>query len=326
MIIYKPFEMHSHTHHSDGQFTLEELCAAAKHYGYEGIALTDHNTTSAFDGLPETPVISGIPVIRGIEWTTFFGHMQALYAEKFVDWRRPKPDTIDEYIAQLKAADGIVGVVHPFEVGSPMCTGCYWDFRVRDWDAVDYIEVWSKGNPTNRYETPLALAMWTELLNRGHHIAVTAGRDWHRDDAGQHSAATYLGLEDGIVSANTVRDAFRKGRTYLTCGPRMDVQLMQDGDVYTMGQTIRPGNCRLALTLDRDERRQAWEHFGIVPHELRIVNNGEVIRSVSCDGGSDFSMDFSVKTGWLRLEVWGDALGETRKQLGLTSPFYVGVK
>ena len=194
MITYKPFEMHTHTFNSDGRFTLEQLCAAAKAYEYQGLALTDHNTYSGFDGLPETPVINGMPVIRGIEWTTFFGHMQVLYAEKFIDWRRATPDTIDSFISQIKAVNGIVGVAHPFEVGSPMCTGCFFDFKIRDWEAVDYIEVWSKDSPTTRFDNPMSFAMWTDLLNKGFHLAISAGRVWHWETEKKHSSATYIVL------------------------------------------------------------------------------------------------------------------------------------
>ncbi len=322
MITYKPFEMHTHTYNSDGRFTLEELCAAAKAYEYQGLALTDHNTYSAFDGLPETPVINGMPVIRGIEWTTFFGHMQVLYAEKFVDWRRAAPDTIDSFIAQIKAANGIVGVAHPFEVGSPMCTGCFFDFKIKNWDAVDYIEVWSKDSPTTRFDNPMSFALWTDLLNKGFHLAISAGRDWHWETEKKHAAATYIGLEDGIVSAKTVRDAFRNGRTYLTCGPGMDITVQQGNSSFTIGQTVKPGDCRLSVTLNRDERRNAWGEFGIIPHELRVVMNGETVRSADCTDGDRFEFVFPVGKGWFRLEMYGDALGEPGKQIGLSSPFY----
>ena len=322
MITYKPFEMHTHTCSSDGRFTLEELCAAAKAYEYKGIALTDHNTYSAFDGLPETPVINGIPVIRGIEWTTFYGHMQVLYAEKFVDWRRAKPETIDAFIAQIKEAHGIVGIAHPFQVGSPMCTGCFFDFKVKNWEAVDYIEVWSKHSPTTRFDNPMACAMWTDLLNRGYHIAVTAGRDWHWETEKKHAAATYIGLEDGVVSAETVRDAFRNGRTYLTCGPGMDISVEQGGGIFTIGQTVIPGPCRLTVKLDRNERRTVWEEFGIEPKKLRVVINGNVACSSECTDKDLYNFDFEAERGWLRLEMYGDALGESGKQIGLSSPFY----
>jgi len=322
MITYKPFEMHTHTRNSDGRFTLEQLCDAAKAYGYQGVALTDHNTYSGFDGLPETPVIHDMPVIRGIEWTTFFGHMQVLYAEKFVDWRRASPETIDDFTDQIKSVNGIIGVVHPFEVGSPLCTGCYFDFHVRKWENIDYIEVWSKAEPTKRFETPLALKMWTDLLDRGYRLAVTAGHDWHWETKKQHAAATYIGLEEGIVSAKTVRDAFRAGRTYLTCGPRMDAAVRQGNSLFTIGRIIQKGKCTLTVHLDRNERRYSWGEFGIVPREFRIVMNGGTLLSADCTDGDDFSFDFTAEKGWFRLEMYGDALGDRGKQIGLTSPFY----
>ena len=323
MIKYRPFEMHTHTLSSDGRFTLKQLTAAAADYGYEGIALTDHNTMSGFDGLPEVPVVNGIPVIRGIEWTTFYGHILVLYPDRFIDWRRAKPDTIDEYFAQIREANGVIGIAHPFEVGSPLCTGCHFDFNVRDWNNVDYIEVWSKENPTRRFETPLALEMWTELLNRGYHIAVTEGRDWHWETEKKHAAATYLGLRDGIVSPDTVRDALRSGRTYLSCGPRMDITVRQNDRNFTMGETLQPGPCRLELHLGRDERRKAWGGFGIITRELRIVMNGEPAASAGCTEGNDFSFDLNAEKGWFRLEMWGDALGDPDRQLGLSGAFYV---
>ena len=323
MIKYRPFEMHTHTFNSDGRFTLDQLTAAAADYGFEGIALTDHNTMSGFDGLPEVPVVNGIPVIRGIEWTTFFGHILVLYPDRFIDWRRATPDTIDSYLVQIRAADGIIGIAHPFEVGSPLCTGCHFDFNVRDWNNVDYIEVWSKENPTRRFETPLALDMWTKLLNRGCHIAVTAGRDWHWEKETKHAAATYLGLRDGIVSPDTVREALRSGRTYLSCGPRMDITVRQNGRDFTMGETLRPGPCRLELHLDREERRKAWGGFGIIPRELRIVMNGKTVTAEDCTEVDDFTFGLDAEKGWFRLEMWGDALGDTERQLGLSGAFYV---
>ena len=44
---YQPFEMHCHTRHSDGSFTVPGLLEGAAAYGYAGLALTDHNAVSA---------------------------------------------------------------------------------------------------------------------------------------------------------------------------------------------------------------------------------------------------------------------------------------
>ena len=69
--------------------------------------------------------------------------MLVLGANDFVDWRDAQPDNIDEKIKQVKAVGGIVGIAHPYQLGSPLCTGGRWEFNVRDWRNVDYIEVWA---------------------------------------------------------------------------------------------------------------------------------------------------------------------------------------
>ena len=44
---YLPCELHCHTLHSDGDFSVKELQEAAKENHLSLIALTDHNTMSA---------------------------------------------------------------------------------------------------------------------------------------------------------------------------------------------------------------------------------------------------------------------------------------
>lgn len=95
---YLPCELHCHTIHSDGDFTVSELQKAAVDDHLAIIALTDHNTFSGWDELDDNI----IPAIRGIEWTTYFGHMLVLGANDFVDWRDAQPDNIDEKSSRLR--------------------------------------------------------------------------------------------------------------------------------------------------------------------------------------------------------------------------------
>lgn len=44
-----PCELHCHTLHSDGSFTVNELLSAAKSRKLSGICLTDHNTVSGWE-------------------------------------------------------------------------------------------------------------------------------------------------------------------------------------------------------------------------------------------------------------------------------------
>ncbi|HEX8189580.1 MAG TPA: hypothetical protein VF586_14585, partial [Pyrinomonadaceae bacterium] len=71
-------DLHMHTVHSDGDWTVPELAAAARRTGLDFIFVTDHNTAShhaevdkADDGSPR-PL-----VMRGEEVTTYGGHANA---------------------------------------------------------------------------------------------------------------------------------------------------------------------------------------------------------------------------------------------------------
>ena len=144
---YLPCELHCHSVHSDGSFSVAELLRRAYDDHLALIALTDHNTVSGHGELDD----SITPAVPGIEWTTFFGHMLVLGARDFVDWRDAVPANIDDKIDQVHAAGGLCGVAHPFQLGSPICTGGRWAFDVQDWNRVDYLEVWHDAFSSFRY-------------------------------------------------------------------------------------------------------------------------------------------------------------------------------
>ena len=85
-------ELHCHTRHSDGDFTVRELIETAAERHLDGIQLTDHNTNSGHAETEKAP----IAVLKSIEWTTYFGHMHAMDCKEYVDWRDAQPDNIDE--------------------------------------------------------------------------------------------------------------------------------------------------------------------------------------------------------------------------------------
>ena len=179
-------ELHCHTVHSDGDFTAETLLATARERKLDGICLTDHNTQS---GVPEAQAIGTLPVLGGMEWTTYFGHMPVLDCKRDVDWRDALPDTIDEKLRQVHENGGICGVAHPFQIGTPICTGGHWDYNVQDWALVNYMEIWSEGAPYLNTANRRAIRLWESILDRGFHLTPTFGRDWHRPTKNIYPAA-----------------------------------------------------------------------------------------------------------------------------------------
>lgn len=322
MIQWKCFELHTHTLNSDGNFSLAELRAHAKDFLYDGIALTDHNTMSGLDEL--SGEAETVPVIPGIEWTTYYGHMLVIGAESHVDWRFARPDTIDEHTRAVKEAGGVTGIAHPFNFGSPFCTGCYWDFRVENWNDIDFIEVWSEPFPQKRLKNDIAFAWWTGLLNQGHKLAASAGWDWHRLDPDKPvlPPATWLGLQGGTINTRTVKEAITGGRTIVSCGPFPDLCLRRGEMVFYPGDTLESGGARLSVSVDENRRKEIWGSFGIRTKELRLVQNGSPVKSFPC-GSLSPEENIELSPGWLRLEAYGDLEGESGKLLFFTSPWYI---
>ncbi|MGN0522473.1 MAG: CehA/McbA family metallohydrolase [Eubacterium sp.] len=312
---YLPCELHCHTVHSDGAFEVKELLQAAKDDHLALIALTDHNTFSGHFELDDDI----LPSIRGIEWTTYFGHMLVLGAKEFVDWRDAVPDNIDEKIKQVKAAGGLVGIAHPFQLGSPICTGGRWEFNVKDWRAVDYIEVWHQDMTADNHENERALELWSSLLDKGYKIAASYGRDWHRREKSGHYGCTYVDFENEVSQRQAIR-AIRMGRTVISTGAKFFFRVHQLGKTYSIGDTIHRGNVTFSFFTDLHSRQKNAGNEEIVYKEIRIVTNGS--RIVLKTRYDERHVRLKVEKGsWYRAELWGTVDGES-KPLAITSPIY----
>lgn len=306
---YFPCELHCHTLHSDGSFTVYELQSEAKKEGLSLIALTDHNTLSGQKELNDDI----IPAVRGIEWTTYFGHMLVLGAKRFVDWRDAVPDNIDEKIKEVKNNGGLVGIAHPFQLGSPMCTGGRWEFNVKDFDNIDYVEIWHQSFSDDNYENDRATLFWTKLLDEGHKIAATYGRDWHRKEKSGHYGCTYLGIDGESITEEKALEAINKGRTVVSTGTEFSFFVRQVDKEYNIGDTLSEGEAEFIFNIEDGCNS---EH-----KEIRIISNGgKCIESADAYAGK---ISLCLEKGkWYRAELWGVLHGKTQA-LAITSPIYV---
>ncbi len=305
-----PCELHCHTLHSDGGFTVAELLSTAKERELSGICLTDHNTTS---GWSETESSTCPVVLRGIEYTTYHGHMLCLGTDKFADWRRF--DNIDEPIELLKNSGGCVGIAHPFQLGTPICTGGRWDYRISKWQNVNYMEIFSEGAPYLNAPNKRARALWHSLLSEGYRITPTMGRDWHRKRANTFiSACTYLLCGDELSDIE-MKTAIENGRTVVSAGPLFYLET-EKGE--TIGDTVEAGNRALYFTADYSRHKRVDGERKIVPEKIIIV---------SPDGESEYPFTSEISltlksNSWYSAELWGSIDGENDMLLALTAPIY----
>ncbi|MEG2001634.1 MAG: CehA/McbA family metallohydrolase [Clostridia bacterium] len=318
---YFATELHCHTRHSDGDFDVETLLAKAKQSELDAIALTDHNTTSCFDELSSELQNKYLPTIKGIEWTTFFGHMLVLGCSKYVDWRTAEPDTIDEYIADIKNNGGIVGLAHPFDLGSPMCTGGAWDFHIKDFSKVNYIEVWHEDFPSVKTPNQRTKEFWQNLLDKGYKIPLVYGKDWHNDCFENNPCGcTYLAIDEKIITPELAIQAIKDGRTAVTMANKFVFEISQKGKPFYIGDTAKKGKVTVSIKTDEAERRGQWGKFAVEPKKIKLVaENGKV--EFECDYKPEISIDLNVNCKFLRAELSGRVL-DKNCEIALTSPIY----
>lgn len=312
---YLPCELHCHTLHSDGDFSVKELQEAARENHLSLIALTDHNTMSGWDELDA----SILPVIRGIEWTTYFGHMLVLGAGEFVDWRDAVPDNIDEKIKQIKACGGLVGVAHPYQMGSPVCTGGRWEFNVRDWSNVDYIEIWHEDMNKISSENVKSVELWTSLLDKGFRVAASYGRDWHRLESNGHYGCTYIDIDGEITPQNALR-GIRMGKTVVSTGAKFFFRVHRHGNTYAIGDTVKRGNYIFSFFTDLHSREKDAGEESVVYKTIKVISNGGKV--VLETRYNEKHVRLRMEKGqWYRAELWGTVDGEA-VPLAITSPIY----
>jgi len=212
-----------------------------------------------------------------------------------------------------------VGIAHPFQLGSPFCTGGRWEFHVNKWENIDYIEIWHEGFP-NPAENEPAFEMWTDLLDKGYHIAPSYGRDWHRPQpADRHSGCTYLGI-NGKVCESTALEAIKKGRMAVSTGALLTFYAEKDGKIFELGDTVPAGSITLHITADLNARAEYRGSNTIHFEEIKIISNsGKIIKTLPCKSQS---IEIKAKqTHWYRAEAWGTLNGK-QTVLSVTGAVY----
>ena len=315
-----PVELHTHTEHSDGDFTVAGLVEAARKRGFAAVALTDHNTASGLREFYPALEREGLVGVDGIEWTTYFGHMLVLGERGYTDWRGVRPPEIDRAIANIHKNGGIVGIAHPFALSNPVNTGYHWEFQVADWAAVDYLEVWSRDDAPRKIQSLRAFALWEQLLDRGCRITATSGRDWHREDSFAY-AHTYVGV-DGNLTQDAILDAVRGGRVCLAAGPLLTMHGTDaDGNPWQIGDELPTGDIEVDLDVDETTLPHDWDRSQVQMQELRLVHNGRVL--AVCPAEPHQRLHLSAAPGWLRADLIGTYYGRAGQHIAFTNPLFL---
>lgn len=184
------FDLHVHSEASpDGWMTTEEIAAAARAQGLDGVAVCDHD--HVYQGPTEC---SGILLLPGVELSTQYGHLLGLFV------RQPIRETDFFKAAEaIHAQGGLAVMAHPFaRTSDPERL-----IPLVSW--LDGMEVWNgRANRRNPRANDLAAAFVKEYS-----LLPSAGGDAH---VAQEVGNGVLTLEVRERSLEAVYQALRQGR------------------------------------------------------------------------------------------------------------------
>lgn len=307
-------DLHMHTVHSDGDWTVAELIANARKIGLDFICITDHNTSSHHSEIDRARNNSLPLVMRGEEITTYGGHTNAwgLPSGTWIDFRARPGDTsrMSSIAAQVHRIGALISINHPFA----SCGGCGWsyDASAREFDA---IEVW---NGAWDQIDEQALIMWDKALQSGRRITAIASSDSHRatNPIGQPTT----NVKATVLSQNALLDGVRRGSVYLTSEVGRPVVSFEAEAAKKprsrrmIGEEIHlgtPGTIRFFIAAE-----------GAPPDAtISMISNGQVVRSFLAKTGGPIEIHCQ-QDSYFRLEV-----RDARKtMLAFTNPIFVKIR
>lgn len=225
-------ELHNHSVESDGSLSVRELMEYAEEHRFGVVALTNHNTCSGFEKAEYWIKKDGrkLSLIKGVEITTFYGHILALGVSDMINWTDLDPGLPEPFLRRIRGNGAVcIGIAHPFCLGRPVTAGCRFDMDVHDWSLIDYLEVFNTGAGSGKRSDTFmgnekALQKWEELVLEGYHLSAVSGKDLHKppkDDKGVMTTYTVWdeGDQEDISPAERTLGAILRQRTMVTKGP-----------------------------------------------------------------------------------------------------------
>ncbi len=332
-------DLHTHTGHSDGWCSVRDdltktegarrvACPAfrslevAADRGLDFIAITDHNTTSAYNSLRELqPWFNDLLIIPGREITTFQGHANILGPTAFINFQvgSVHASTMSAVLHEAAAFDALVSINHPSAPSGEACMGCGWTAPKTDWSKVHLIEIVNGGFMRalqRMVGTSLAdihfsdVQFWQELLNQGHRLVGIGASDNH--DAGLPAEIpSAIGRPRTVVYARelsqpAILEGLRSGRVFVDveglADALLDLRAEGKGGVAVMGGVLSaPHGVPVQFTVDTagvEGRLEIIRNGRVEPGLARLNDDlvsGETIR--------EFTVTPVLDREWIRVNV-----------------------
>lgn len=249
----KRIELHNHTIESDGQLTAPELAD----YFYENdilhFSLTDHNTISGHAKMQNylNQVSRNQDFIFGYELTSYYGHLLCHNVHTYIPWDDIELQNADILLDRVHEAGGLVGIAHPYNMGSPISSGLLFTMKIHDYSKIDFIEIVNNADPMipdNQKSIPL----WESLYLQGYQIAPVSGLDLHQPRELNGVFTTYLLFPDELLQEtleNQLTYSIKNLRTCVTVGPILHSAINEDTLYVQLEETTNHPRCEYHLVI-----------------------------------------------------------------------------
>lgn len=311
-------DLHTHTRHSDGLASVQELAAIARRRGLDFVAVTDHNTHTSWPYLAEAGG-ADLLLIPAEEITTYYGHANVWASSRWHDFRLRTPAAMAQVAAEAHAVGAPFSINHPCAPGAPWLLGTDLAF--------DFVEVWNGHWSQANKE---ALAWWDKLLQQGRRVIAVGGSDRHEGKTGGDQATLQVGQPTTWIYGRELSIAgllagLRDGQVCISAdpqGPRLDVAVITaDGQRAAMGQQI-------ALA-GRPARVQVHVQ-GAAGQHLRVLRDGQSWQwQPIADNDELLSWPLTGPTSYVRAQVEAsparrdETLGADHQMLAVSNPVWI---
>jgi len=204
-------DLHVHSHHSDGELSVESVAKEARSRGLDYVAITDHNTTSQRDEVAQLTQ-PGLTVIVGEELTSYRGHANIWNTNEWLDFRMRSEDDAQAVIDEAHRRGLLFSVNHP---------NMLWPWDFKSVQGFDCIEVWSGLWFRMNFES---LQWWDALAGEGKRATAVGGSDFHKPEDQGAADLFNIGTPTTWVfsrgrSPAAIMNGIRSGQVYISRDP-----------------------------------------------------------------------------------------------------------
>lgn len=276
-------DLHVHSIHSDGLWSLPDLIRVANEIGLDLLALTDHNTISQNVEAEKLGYFKDeVQLLPAMEWTTRRGHANLFgLCDPLPDWRVADDREFASKVKEATSRGALMSVNHPFD---DFALGLSWDWT---YVGVGCVEIW---NGPWRQSCESARILWEKSLCEGRKLVALGGSDVHgpSDWVKLGSPVTWIYTTSPGISG--VISALKNGAVYLT----------RDMDEVTLGD---------ASTVPGSTSADGWVTVVLkglsIGYRIDVICDGKCIESHLSKGLSfEARIKMPAEAKYLRTEVY----------------------